>query len=138
MGAVATGAILFAVLLGVAAAMVWQSKRVGSRERAVYVVDEAVSFVNGGLPDDTASRIGGDDVRSMLEWSVYHSQVVAARSGEEVPVIGGPAAVEYVCARAAEQGRSYAEEDVRMVLDLEAAYLVSIGAIGEMVAEEAP
>jgi hypothetical protein len=140
MCAVAVGAILFAVvLLAVGAALVWQWARVGHREpAALYLVDEAAAFVLAALPSETADRLGEEGVASILEWSNYHSQVVVARSGVDVPVLGGPAAVSFVLERAAASGRPCEEEDVTAVLAAEAAYLVSIGAVGEPVEEGSP
>ncbi|MCB2223079.1 MAG: hypothetical protein KQH83_02800 [Actinobacteria bacterium] len=138
MGAVAAGAILFAVLLLAVAVLVWQSGRVGGPERATYLVPQAIEFVHGGLPADAAARLDAGDVRRILEWSRYHSQVVVPRSAEGIAVIGGPAAAAYVAEQAAAEGRRYDDGDLRLVLDLEAAYLVSIGAVGEIVEEEAP
>lgn len=137
MGAVAIGAIFFAVLLAVAAAMLWQEARsAGNPEQALYLVDDAVDFVHGGLPVDMAGRVSAGDVRTMLEWSMHHSQVVVARSGAAIPVLGGPEAVAFVWGQSETHGWGWDEADVEMVLDLEAAYLVSIGAVGRAVEEE--
>ena len=131
MEAVAVGAILFALLLVIGAALVWQEARSGREpEPATYLVDDAVDFVSEGLPPEVAERVSRDDVHALLEWSRYHSQVVVARSGAEVPVLGGPEAAAFVAAQAAARGRLVSAEDVALVLDLEAAYLLAIGAIG--------
>lgn len=137
MGAVAIGAIFFAVLLAVGAAMLWQEARsAGNPEQALYLVDDAVDFVHGGLPGEVAGRISADEVRTMLEWSMHHSQVVVARSGSAIPVLGGPEAVTFVVGQSETHGWGWNEADVSIVLDLEAAYLVSIGAVGEAVEED--
>ena len=136
MGAVAAGAILVALLLAITAAMIWQEA--GSRRRSeetLYLMDEAIAFVHGGLPPANAVRIGRDEVRLILEWSMYHSQVVAARRSDGSPVIGGPDAAGFVLEQAGLHGRALELKDVEMVLELEAAYLVSIGAIGGPVEE---
>jgi hypothetical protein len=138
MGVVAIGAILLAVLLAVGAAMMWQeARRPGRPEQALYLVDEAVEFVAARLREPVSGRITVADVRSMLEWSTYHSQVVVARSGASIPVLGGPEAVAFICRQSEERGLGWRSEDVAAVVDLEAAYLVSIGAVGEIVEEEA-
>jgi hypothetical protein len=137
MEAVAVGAILFAVLLVIGAALVWQEARSGREpEPATYLVDDAIAFVHDGLPPELAERVSRDDVRSLLEWSRYHSQVVVARSGAEIPVLGGPEAVSFVNAQAALRGLDHTVGEITTVLDLEAAYLLSIGAIGDPVEEE--
>lgn len=132
---VAAGAILFALLLVTGAAFLWQEARSTRRpERADYLMDEAVAFVHRGLPEPLGGSVSPEDVRSLLEWSRYHGQVVVARSGGEIPVLGGPEAVAFVHGRAAAAGLSLDEAGVATVLEVEAAYLVSIGAIGEPVA----
>ena len=77
-------------------------------------------------------------MRSLLDWSRHHSQVVVARSGAEIPVLGGPEAVAFVAEQSVAQRPPRLDESlVRLVLDLEAAYLVTIGAVGEPVEEAA-
>ncbi len=137
MGAVAVGAIFLAVLLAVGAALVWQEAHSSGRpEQILYLVDDAVEFVMARLREPAAGRVTEDDVRSMLDWSMYHSQVVVARSGAAVPILGGPDAVAFVCRQSEEHGLGWQDEDVGAVLELEGAYLVSIGAVGEIVEEE--
>jgi hypothetical protein len=136
MGAVAAGAIAFAVLVLIVAAMVWQAnRRRDGEETALYLMDEATDFVVAAVAADVAGRLGEDGVRRILEWSTHHSQVVVAR-GDGPPVLGGPAAVDYVAGRAAASGRGYLREDVAAVLTAESAYLVAIGAVGDRVEEE--
>ena len=135
----AAGAVLFALLLVAVAAFVWQGARSTRRpQRADYLMNEAVEFVHCGLPEPLAARIPPEDLRSLLEWSRYHGQVVVARSGTDIPVLGGPEAVAFVHDRAAVAGRPLDEHEVATVLDLENAYLLSIGAIGEPVEGEEP
>jgi hypothetical protein len=97
-------------------------------------MDEAVDFVMAVLAPEVAVRVDGSAVRRILEWSTHHSQVVVGRGGP--PVIGGPAAAEYVAERAVAAGEDCSREDVAAVLEAEAAYLVAIGAVGERVEEE--
>jgi hypothetical protein len=139
MGAVAIGALLLAVLLFIAAAMVWQEVRSSSRDaQPVYLLDEAARFVFDRLPAGTEDRLGLDDVKSILEWGLYHSQVVTSRETEGPAVLGGEAAVQFVTARAgAGGGEPYHREDVASVLDLETEYLAAIGAVGMPVEEDA-
>lgn len=136
MGAVAAGAIAFAVLLVIVAAMVWQGTRRSRGEAAVlYLMDEAADFVLAALAPEVAARVGEDGVRRMLEWSTHYGQVVVARSGGP-PVLGGPAALDYVVEESAASGHPHQRHDVAAVLEAEAAYLVAIGAIGDPVEEE--
>ena len=138
MGAVAIGAVLAAALLLIVAAMVWQGSRVlPEGETPLYLIDEAARFVWQRLPDDAASRLAEADVTAILEWGMFHKQVVVARGGYAEPVVGGPAELEYVTGRAAgEGGGAYLSGDVARVLATEAGYLLEIGAIGDPVKEE--
>jgi hypothetical protein len=140
MGAVAVGAILFAVLLVIAAAMVLQEARSSSENpQPVYLLDEATRFVFDRLAGGPLSRLDIDDVRTILEWGLYHSQVVSPRRDEGPPVVGGAEAFEYVVGRAAAgDGEPYHHDDVAAVLALETEYLVEIGAIGDPVEDDLP
>jgi hypothetical protein len=137
MGAVALGALLVAVFLVIAAAMVWQdSRRRPSSEPVTYLIEDAAGFVHDRLPADTAGRLGRDDVRRILEWGLYHTQVVGPRSGGAPPVLGSGEALTYVMERAEAAGYDYDPLDVGAVMAAESLYLASIGAIGERVEEE--
>jgi hypothetical protein len=137
--AVALGAILFAVFLGIVAVMVWQEaqkRRVAAEP--VYVLEDAVSFVTALLDGSHELRTG--DVRRILEWEVHYLQLRARggakRGGIDVIAGGTDQAVEYIRERTlAKQGKEYSEDQVRAVLAGEAAYLRSIGAVGEEVGE---
>lgn len=139
MGAVAIGALLFAVLLVILAAVVWQEARSADRRvRPVYLLDEASRFVFERLPADPASRLDLADVEAILHWGLYHSQVVAGRDNGEAPVIGGDEAAAFVVRQATEAGGDpYRRDDVATVLGLETEYLMEIGAIGDAVEEDA-
>lgn len=139
MGAVAVGASLFALLLVVVAAMVWQEARSSVRgTEPVYLLDEASRFVLDRLPEEQASRLGPDDVKTILEWGLYHTQVVTGREDDGPAVVGGGEALAFVIDRATTAGGDpYRPVDVAAVLDLETGYLAEIGAVGDRVGEEA-
>lgn len=137
MGAVAFGAILFAVFLAVIALMVWQeARRAPEGGSAVYVLDNAAAFIVERLPAERALSVG--DIRSILEWGLLHKQTVASRRDDAPPVIGGEDSVIYISEHATDSdGRRYDAGDIAAVLACETEYLVAIGAVGPPVEGEA-
>ena len=132
------GAVLVAVFLGVVAVLVWQeAKKQTYDEGYVYVVDDAVEFIHSRLDDVNLRK---SDVKRIIEYEVFYLQGLAQkrrRTPVDVVAGGAEAAVEYIRARIADDhGVSYPLEHVQAVLELEAAYLVSIGAVGEPVEDE--
>jgi hypothetical protein len=137
MGAVAFGAILFAVFLAVVAVMVWQeARRAPDGGPAVYVLDDAAAFIGDRLPAERSLSNG--DIASILEWGLMHKQTIASRRDDAPPVIGGEDSVAYIGEHAADSdGRRYDPDDIATVLAFEAEYLVAIGAVGPPVEGEA-
>ena len=135
--AVVFGALLLAAFLGVLAVMFW--KNAGARRvlaSAIYVLDDAVGFVVGGLEEELDLR--RSDVRRILEWEVYYLQMRARKAhrqgGGDIVAGGTDQAVEYIQAKAeSKQQATYSDEQIRAVLQGEAEYLKSIGAVGEVV-----
>lgn len=131
------GSLLLAFFLGVLAVMIWRnarSKRVPGE--VVYVLDDAVVYVLDFL--GAASDLKERDVRRILEWEVHHLQMRARKGhragGTDIIAGGTDQAVEYIRQHAeTKQQAVYSEEQIRSVLSGEAAYLVSIGAVGEVV-----
>jgi hypothetical protein len=110
---------------------------------AVLRLDDAVDWIADRLPFEVAAQISHDDVRRILQWHLdYFDEVgLASEYGEElggevVPVGHEPVvaadddAVDYVVARALEEGHGIEPLAVVCVLDLQLQYLGSIGAIG--------
>lgn len=127
------GALLIAVLLVLAAAMVWQEavKRPGEQP-LTYVLEDAVSFVDAGFGE--ASTLSRDDIRRILEWEVIYLQGVSPRHGgplQPVRVGGSDDAVRFISRQITRRtGPRYSEEAIAAVLEGEAEYLASIGALG--------
>ncbi len=133
-------AILGAVFLGVVAALVWQeAKKRTFDDGPSYVIEDAVDFIVSRLDEDTASRLRTPDVRRIVQWEVYYLQGLAQedrRNPVETVAGGSPAAVGYIADEiAARHGVTYAHEDIRRVLHLEAGYLMAIGAVGDQVSD---
>lgn len=142
-GAVALGALLFALFLLIVGLMVWQEakRRPGPAERA-YVISDAVRFIVGRLDEGTRRRLGRSGVQRVIEWEVHYLQGLAQESRRnpvETVAGGSDASIDYVVTQIAEvNGVTYDRGDVAEVLRLEADYLASIGAVGEAVEPEAP
>ena len=129
------GALLVAVLLGIAAAMVWQEavKRPG-REPLAYVLEDAVRFVHAGFGPELP--LTPDDVRRILEWEVIYLQGVSPRSSGSLPPVrvgGSDDAVRFITGQLNRRtGPRYGEDAIRLVLAGEGEYLASIGALGRV------
>lgn len=140
MTTVALLAALGAVFLGVVAALVWQeAKKRTFDDGPSYVIEDAVDFIVSRLDEDTASRLRTPDVRRIVQWEVYYLQGLAQddrRNPVETVAGGAPAAIGYIAGEiAARHGVTYAHEDIRRVLHLEAGYLMAIGAVGDQVSD---
>ncbi len=129
-----SGPLFFAVMIGVVlafgVAMFWQeSKRMSSRE-TIYGVEDSIEFIWEGLGDDRRG-LSKDDVRRILEWEMHYLQQPDLWEDDGPPVIGGEAAAAYAQEKALESGHAYQPDQIYAVLDLQAAYLQAIGAIGD-------
>ena len=137
---VSVGALLFALFLLIVAGMVWQEarKRSGS-EGPAYVVEDAIAFAWEGLDDEVRSRLTRSDVRRIFEWEVYYLQGLADRRARGVDIVAGSGlGIDFIRTKtAAAHAADYSAEDIRAVLELEAQYLVGIGAVGEAIGEVA-
>lgn len=139
MSPLVVGAILVAVLLGIGAAMVWQ-EAIGKPvdQPLTYVIEDAVGFVHERLGPD--SGLARDDVRRILEWEIVYLQGVKPRRGtvlQPVRVGGSEDAIRFIAAQISDQsGPRYSTGAIAAVLEGEAAYLASIGALGPAVHED--
>jgi hypothetical protein len=130
---------LVAVFLVIVAVMVWQEGTTRTMTgEPVYVVDDAVQFIDDRLTD---TALGRADIRRIVEWEVYYLQGLAQkdrRTPVEVVAGGAEPAVEYIKGRIADtHGVAYSHHDIRRVLAIEADYLASIGAVGARVENDA-
>ena len=131
------GALLLALLLGLAAALVWQeAKQRSFPEQPTYVLEDAVAFVERQLGD--TGRLAPQDIRRILEWEVVYLQGISPRGAgrlEPVRVGNSDDATHFILDQIGQPAR-YSGDEVRLVLAGEAAYLVSIGAVGAAVEGE--
>ncbi|MGB7860223.1 MAG: hypothetical protein WBM90_06970 [Acidimicrobiia bacterium] len=129
-------ALLVGVLLVIIALVVWQeAQRRPSYEPLEYVVEDAVKHVHAGLGE--GSSLTRSDIRRILEYEVFYLQGLAQddRKNPVETVAGGhEASIEYIRDEiVAKNGVTYSSVDIEEILQLEADYLMAIGAVGEPV-----
>lgn len=123
-------AALMAVVLAFGVAMFWQeSKRMRHRE-AIYGVEDSIEFVWESLGDDKRG-LKKSDVRRILEWELHYLQQPHLWAEEGNAVVGSTASATYVQEQALAGGHPYEPEQIFVVLEYQAAYLLAIGAIAE-------
>lgn len=109
---------------------------------ATYDLSAATEFVHRGLPTEVAARIGPGAVALLLAWNLDHlRRKGVAAFGEADDMAGGFArtpsqsepdeALDELLRRAAANGVDLEALDAVVVLELNARYLASIGAVGE-------
>ncbi len=126
---------LAVVVIAIGAGMVWQERADLPDTEIVYGVEDSIEFVSEGLDPATRDRIGRNGIRRMLEWEVRWLQLGDDERGGPA-IAGSEEAAAYIQERCWEQGHAYEPEDIFAVLDLEAAYLLALGALGEAVAPD--
>ena len=138
---VAVAALMVAVVARYTVATV--SARLANTEAvATYDLSAATEFVYRGLPAEVAARIGPDAVALLLAWNLDHlRRKGVAAFGEADDMAGGFArtpsrsepdeALDELLRRAAADGVDVDAVDAVVVLELNAQYLASIGAVGE-------
>jgi hypothetical protein len=130
----ALGLLLLLVLIGLA--FYWQGSIRLPGSAVSYGVEDSIRYITPRLDESTRQQIGARSVRRILEWEMKFLQDALDADPDQVVVLGGDAAIAYVMERTSRQGFDYEESVVREVLELQAAYMASIGAIAEPVADE--
>lgn len=139
--AVALAALLAAVFLGLVAVLVMQEGprwRSRARDPYEYILSDATQWVWDRLDHARRTGFAPGDVLRILEWQVFYLQesVRGVPRGEATVVVGDtPDAAAYIIAKSAGQGFTYDDTFVADVLEHQAAYLVSIGAVAEPVGD---
>ena len=122
------------VLVGLA--FYWQGSIRLPGSAVSYGVEDSISYITPRLSEPTRRQIGAKSVRRILEWEMKYLQDSLDADPDQVVVLGGDSAVSYVIERTARQGFDYEPQVVREVLQLQAEYMASIGALAEPVTDE--
>ena len=138
---VAVSALLGGLFLLIVAVIVWQEA--GRRRVAAepaYVISDAIEFAETRVEPDVRQRLGAAGVKRIIEWSTFYLQGLAdkaaARRGITVVAGGEQRAVEYIHDQLQRRDIDYSKGDITAVLRQEAAYLVSLGIVGDPVNED--
>ena len=135
---VTLAALLGAVFLGLVAILLWQeAKKRRTDGPAIYVVSDARRFIRDNLDTDVRERVGNAGIQRIVEWEVFYLQGLAQKSRRrpvETVAGGSESSIDYIRHQIAERhGFEIASDDIRAVLELEAEYLHSIGAVGDKI-----
>jgi len=104
--------------------------------RPVFDMDQAVEWVAEHLPFEVSAVLSHADVRSIIDWNLEFFRTKGVSGNGSGPrldtqvVVGGAETVEWVMAKALENGVSFTAAQVHAVLDAQMTYLEAIGAIG--------
>ncbi|MDK1019393.1 MAG: hypothetical protein QGD89_08330 [Actinomycetota bacterium] len=126
-------AVLIALVFAFGIAMFWQEARRMQHPEAIYGVDDSIEFIWDGLLQQDTFGLKKSDVRRILEWEMHYLQQPKLWEEDGQPIVGGEAAARYAQERALAAGFAYEPNQIFAVMDLQAAYLQAIGAIGEVV-----
>jgi len=121
--------------------MAWQEAgRRRQPHEPAYVITDAIRFAGDGLDPQVRERLGAVGIKRIIEWSTFYLQGLAdkaaARRGITVVAGGEHHAVEFIHKELVSRHIEYSKQDIRAVLNQEAAYLVSIGVVGDPVSED--
>ena len=127
---------LLTLLLVAGLAFYWQGSIRLPGSAVSYGVEDSIKYITPRLSPETAEIIGHKSVRRILEWEMKYLQDTLDSDPDRPVVLGGEQAVAYVLERTARQGFDYDPAVVGEVLQLQAEYMASIGAIAEPVADD--
>ena len=109
--------------------------------RAVYVVEDAVTYVADNLPPDVAAQISYDDVRAVIEAQIAYMSRRGLASGrtfdtvaDDLVVVDEDEPLAWVLGEV--EDRDLSDEQVVIVLRTEAEFQRSIGAVGSALNDE--
>ena len=120
---------LLALLVAIGFAFHWQGSIQLPGSAVAYGVEDSIKYITPRLSDETSSVIGDKSVRRILEWEMKFIQHQLDSDPDQVVVLGGGAATKYVLDQTAKHGLEYEPAIVHEVMNLQAEYMASIGAI---------
>jgi hypothetical protein len=127
---------LLVLLVAIGVGFAWQERRRIPDPARIYGVEDSIEFVRSGLDAADRSELNRHDIRRILEWSVRYLQDPRVRTDPDAPIeFGGPDMGRYIQEGAMTQGHAYEGDTIWQVLDLQAQYLGSIGALGDVADE---
>jgi hypothetical protein len=130
----ALGLLVLLVLVGLA--FMWQGTIRMPGAPVAYGVEESIKYITPRLTEATRATIGPKSVRRILEWEMSYLHERLDSGSDEPVVLGGDEAVEYVLNQTQQQGYTYDRATVTEVMQLQAEYMESIGALDRPVADE--
>jgi hypothetical protein len=104
--------------------------------RPVFDMDEAVTWVAEHLPFEVSAVLSHADVRNIIDWNLEYFRSKGVSGNGSTPhldsqvVVGGAETVDWVMAKAQQNGSNYTAAQIHAVLDAQMTYLEAIGAIG--------
>ncbi len=130
----AIGLLVMLVVVGLA--FYWQGTIRLPGAAVSYGVEDSIKYITPRLSASTREKIGAKSVRRILEWEMKFLQEQLDGDSGGVVVLGGGDAIDYVLKQTARQGFEYERETVVEVMQIQAAYMESIGALARPVGED--
>jgi hypothetical protein len=127
---------LLALLALIGLAFMWQGSIRMPGSPVAYGVEESIRYITPRLSPTTREVISAKSVRRILEWEMKYLQDQLDSSDGSPVVLGGETAVRYVLEKTSQQGYDYDEAIVTEVMQLQAEYMESIGALDRPVADD--
>ncbi len=136
--AIVISVVVIALVMAVAAGAIGrEARRLDALPpRAVFDLDEAVSWVANHLPEDVTAQLSYDEVRQILDLSLDHLRTLGlagSTTGDPVEgevVVDEADAVAAVLDKALQSGPDVSAHQVQAVIAAQLAYLQAISAVG--------
>lgn len=144
--AIFVGALVLALVFAVAAYAIGREARRLNQQpaRAIFDLDEAVTFVADRLPFEVAAVLSHDDVRQIIRWHLEYLRTKGVSSNgekahQQAPiVVAGAETVDYVLTRASASGLELTAAQAHVVIEMQLTYLEQIGLIENAPGDEPP
>lgn len=130
----ALGLLILVILIGLA--FMWQGSIRMPGGPVAYGVEDSIKYITPRLAAATREVIGDKTVRRVLEWEMKYLQQQLESDSGDVVIIGGDAVKQYVLEQTKRQGFDYDPAIVTEIMELQAEYMESIGALARPVAED--